>query len=252
MSKNRFEFRHKNLNGIEILTVFSLSTTQNQKIAKSDRVKIGQSYHYSKGHFFMGLSGASITNFPLYDTDSCFDCKYSKNQNYIGGKCYTHKFPQMRGFVMQLRSIAKKYQIWENIPYLPELLPDNILNKFAGKFFRFGTYGEPSNLPLPIVEQIFNVTKTENGKNFNTSYTHQWQRIDNQYSKYFRASVDNVFEHKIAKDMGYLSYIATKDVSEFPEAIICPASIRDTSCDVCKACSGTMGNVKKDFVIKYH
>ena len=150
-----------------------------------------------------------------------------------------------------LRSISNQYPNFDDIPSLPNTIPNNVAQLIKGNFFRFGTYGEPSKLPIVWVDAISKLAVNDRGKSIYTGYTHQWHKIDVEYSKYFRASVDNKIEHNLAGGMGYLSYIATREPDLF-NGVICPASVRDTSCAVCKGCSGTTGNNSVDFIIKYH
>lgn len=56
---------------------------------------------------------------------------------------------------------------------------------FRDRIFRFGSYGEPTLIPLNLVRDIVGVVKTHTG------YTHQWRRAWAQgYRPYFMASVN--------------------------------------------------------------
>jgi predicted DNA-binding protein (MmcQ/YjbR family) len=243
-------YRSVNPNGKEVLNVITCSKTTNEKINNTNR-RIIQTYHFSKKQWDVVLQDGGINKMIAEDSDVCFDCPYSKNQGYKNGKCYTHKFRQLMSFYFMIQSVAKKYDNkWEDIPELPQTPPQKFLDKTKGLFVRFGTYGEPTLLPLNWIEAIAENSRSDKRSHW-TGYTHQWMH-NKDYSKYFMASVDSEIERRIANDMGFLCYTIEGKKSEVVGGVLCPASNKDTSCNVCRGCSGTEGRAKKDFKIVYH
>lgn len=226
----RITFRHN-----ETVQVFRLGTTTNAKISASDKIKIVQTYTFSKRQFDLvanGLNDGMKTFFSNADTN-CLDCPFNSF-----GKCYTHKYSQYVGFISMIKSIAKQYPTFESIPAEYDI---NALAKMAkDKYVRFGTYGECSLHPQEIIEVMAHCSKSWTG------YTHQWKNYD--LGNYFMASVHSKAEDIIAAVKGYRSFIVS---NEKQDVVNCPASKEagyKSSCDKCNLCSGLLGTKSKKSV----
>ena len=226
----------------DTLQVFTYGKTRNNKIEGDKKRKIVQSYTFSRHQFELVLNDCSTMKefFNSADTN-CLDCPYN-----VYGKCYTHKFNQYVGFISMLRSIIRKYKIWDDIPTYTDEIGEQTIKICKDKFIRFGTYGEPSLHPFELIKNCVSVSESWTG------YTHQWHRKP-ELSAYFMASTHSIFEEKIAKDMGFRSFIATDEKIE--GAVNCPASKEGgykSTCSKCVLCSGTEGKGKKSVYIFNH
>jgi len=97
----------------DTLQVISKSTTSNNKIEADKKRKIVQTYTFSRKQYELianGTNDGMKTFFSNADTN-CLDCPFNEF-----GKCYTHKFNQYVGFISMLKSIAKEFGTFENIP----------------------------------------------------------------------------------------------------------------------------------------
>jgi hypothetical protein len=241
MKNNRITYSTK-----EAIIVFRSGKTTNKKIAQPKET-IVQTYSFSKEQYNYVLNSDKIGEkiipkrfFDLADS-VCFDCPFNSY-----GKCYTHKFMQYNGFLSMLRSLIKVYGSTSNIEPLSPTQLAEIVSMCESKYVRFGTYGEPSLIDVGLVAKICDKAKSWTG------YTHQWLRTD--YSKYFMASVHNVFQAITADKKGYRSFIASKTTLE-EDLISCPASKESgfkSDCSKCGLCSGTTGKGKKSVIIIEH
>ena len=247
---NRIVIRHK-----ETVQVFTLGKTSNKKIALPGE-QIVQTYTYSKQQYEYILNTPKPnfkTFFKLADTN-CLDCVFSTVNNNKGG-CYTHKFMQYTGFLSQLRSIAKVHKSFESIPiyndpYLGVFnIESDITNLCKDKFIRFGTYGEPSLIPLKLIERICIHAKNWSG------YNHQWHKIDEDYGNYLMASTHNIAQSLQATRKGYLCFQVVTNKPQFTDLINCPASKESnfkSNCSKCGLCSGNFGKGNKSIYIFKH
>lgn len=221
--------------------VVSKSKTSNKKI--SDGSALVQTYTFSKEQWLLATTskGFGMKAFFALDSSNCLDCPYSGNQGE--GGCYTHKFNQYVGFLSMLRSIKAS-----------DLTPFNTdkyrqcIGLAMDSYVRFGTYGEPSLLPIRLVDYMVGASKSWTG------YTHQWKKMwAMPYSKYFMASTHNKEETFKAKHKNFRSFIASTTGSE--DAVTCPASAEagfKSNCASCGLCSGVLGKGKKDIKILEH
>lgn len=225
----------------DTLQVFRLGTTTNAKISASDKVKIVQTYTFSRKQFELianGTNDGMKTFFSSADSN-CLDCPFNSF-----GKCYVHKYAQYVGMISMLKSIAKTYPTFESIPTAYNL--SSLIRMATDRYVRWGSYGEPSLHPILIIEQLVKVSKSYTG------YTHQWRRHD--LGKYFMASTHSLEEAKKATDLGYRSFIVSDE--SLAGTVSCPASKEagyKSTCDKCNLCSGTLGTKsKKDINILTH
>lgn len=243
------------------IILFRVAKSDNQKITLGNK-PIVQTYTFAKEQLsYVRSTDNTVFGIVEHDHTNCMDCPFSKNQAYSGGgKCYTHKFPQLRAFHSILKSISRKYSTFEDIAEIEtpsgfapsstvgENVPAELLNAVQGKYVRFGTYGEPVVIPFKWVAEICQVAKNW------TSYTHQWANPDYQdFKDYFMASVHNPEQAEMASAMGW-RYFETFGKGETPSAgsILCPADREKVSCEKCGLCSGAKGKGNKNINILYH
>lgn len=226
-----------------VLHIISSGKTSNKKIASNGET-IVQTYHFSRGQFEESKKQTSMREFFSHDGDVCLDCPFAVSNGAKLSACYTHKVMQYSGFLSMLRSIKLE---WDEIPTIEEISSLELVKMTLNKYVRFGTYGEPSLLPIELVKEIVNVCKSWTG------YTHQWKKIDPQFARFFMASVHTEDEERIASLIGYRSFVASPVLLE--KLISCPASKEmgfKSNCSKCGLCSGTQGKGSKSVVILEH
>jgi hypothetical protein len=228
-----------------VITIITIGKTSNKKIADSTET-IVQTSHFSREQFEIAQSKTSMREFFNADGKVCMDCPFAVSNGAKLSACYTHKMMQYSGFLSTLRSTAKLYPTFESIPNLSMALYNTIVSVCEGRFVRFGTYGEPTLLPIMLVADICNVAKNWTG------YTHQWRK-DDSFAPFFMASVHSAEEERIASLVGYRSFVVSE--TRIPGFIPCPASIEQgfrSNCSKCNLCSGTNGKGKKSVNILNH
>ena len=234
----------------DVLHIISTSKTTNKKIATAKET-IVQTYHFSRGQFEEAKKQTSMREFFSHDGSVCMDCPFAVSNGAKLSACYTHKMMQYSGFLSMLRSIKCE---WDEIPELPSVttlrggaMRYEIQQMCENRYVRFGTYGEPSLLPISLVKLMVKVAKSWTG------YTHQWKKVDPQFAKFFMASTHTEDEERVASLIGYRSFVASpKPISQF---ISCPASAEMgfiSNCSKCGLCSGTEGKGKKSVIILEH
>lgn len=114
------------------------------------------------------------------------------------------------------------------------------LSWFAGKFVRFGSYGEMVNVPFDIVAKI---AKYSSGW---TGYSHAWrQKFAQPYKRFLMASIDNDSEITLAKLKGWRYFRVRLDGGALAGEMQCPASKEQgyrLTCLDCRACNGAKDN----------
>jgi hypothetical protein len=215
--------------------------TSNDKI--SDGKPLVQTYTFSMEQWVLATTSKGFGRKKFFELDgsNCLDCPFSGNQG--AGGCYTHKFNQYVGFLSMLRTI-KPSDLTELTH--TKILEIGMLSKDT--YVRFGTYGEPSLLPLDLIQVM-----ADNSSSY-TGYTHQWKKDwAKGYGDYFMASTHSQFQADVARKLDYRSFIATEDGSE--NAVGCPASKEGgykSNCAACGLCSGLKGKGNKDVKIMVH
>ena len=225
-----------------VLFVFTFKKTGNSKIA-GEKEKVFQTYSYSRQQFELANIGYKITLDSFFKADQavCFDCPFSQNRG-----CYTAKYQQYAGFLSSLRSIGKAYK-WDAIPEFSEDIKSDLLAMSSGNYSRFGTYGEPSLIPLSLVAEICKGAKSWTG------YTHQYMRKP-EYAPFLMASLHSDKQLPYAEKLGFRAFVASK-VKLGKPLVNCPASAEagyKSTCSACGLCSGTAGKGKKDIWILQH
>jgi hypothetical protein len=180
----------------------------------------------------------------------CFDCPYSMGSGAELKGCYTHKMMQYSGMVSQLRSVALKHKRWDDIPKFDEGIHAVIVGMCAGKYVRFGTYGEPVLIPIELMRDICAVAKSWTG------YTHQWRKPwAYDYRQFFMASTHNLEQTELAETMGWQSFMDDSTHTKHTGMVNCPASKEagyKSTCSKCTLCSGTTGKGSKSVYIFNH
>ena len=228
----------------EAILVFKLDKTTNGKIS-AGKEKILQVYSFSFQQFNYVKdcmkSGSKIQPRQFFDLAEkvCFDCPF---RAYL--KCYTHKYQQYSGFLSMLKSIVREFTTLDYIPFVGSQT-EKIVLMAKDRYIRFGTYGEPTLIPLDLVSSMVDASKSHTG------YTHQWAK-NLDFAKYFMASTHSEVQSKIAEKMGFRSFIASS--TPIKNAVVCPASKEagfKSTCEKCGLCSGERKG-KKHIVILEH
>lgn len=226
------------------LIIFRVGKTSNKKIA-TKKEKIVQTYSFSRDQFEIAKERTNMKTFFSADGSVCMDCPFAVSNGAKLSACYTHKLMQYSGFLSMLRGIHKTHLYWESIPELTNEISAKLIDLCADKYVRFGTYGEPSLIPVNLVKSIVEVSKSHTG------YTHQWAKKP-EFAQFFMASVHNTFGEGIARKMGYRSFVATKSsIKEFTQ---CPASNEagfKSNCSKCGLCSGTRKGTKSIVILEH-
>jgi len=202
----------------DALILFTFGTTSNKKIAEP-KEKVVQTFSFSRGQLQASLNSSGMGDFFSHDKPVCGDCPFAVNNGAKLTACYTHKFGQYRGFLSSLRAIARSYKSFDDIPELDETMESIIVGQSAGRYVRFGSYGEPTLIPIDLVKRICNVAKSWTG----------------------------------AETSGWRCFASTHEAMD--TMTHCPASKESefkSNCSRCGLCSGTKGKGKKSVNIILH
>ena len=113
------------------------------------------------------------------------------------------------------------------------------MDGFAGRKVRFGAYGDPTWLPLPLALAIAGVASGHTG------YTHQWRKPSLQpWRQILMASVDTVAELVIARSLGWSTFRVTSDSNHEATESLCASDRDGTPCADCLACAGVRGGLR--------
>ena len=146
--------------------------------------------------------------------------------------------------------IYKAYQAGR-YPYLHRPAYPDV---FAGRMIRWGAYGDPAYIPLPIIYGACQFAKGWTG------YTHQW-RTHGQLKTYVMASVDSERERVEASGQGWRTFrVRAAGQSVGQGEIDCPASNESghkTTCAKCGLCNGarpthSVSDLRKDISTLVH
>jgi len=229
----------------DTVTIITMGATSNKKIAMP-KEKIVQTYHFSREQYEVAQGKTSMREFFSHDGKVCMDCPFAVSNGAQLSACYTHKMMQYSGFLSSLRSIGKLHESFDDIPDIDAKIHMQIVGLCENKYVRFGTYGEPSLMPVDLVGNIIKGAKSWTG------YTHQWSKKP-EYAPYFMASTHTEYEETVASLIGYRSFVASPiPIAQF---ISCPASEEmgfKSNCSKCGLCSGTMGKGSKSVIILEH
>jgi len=156
--------------------------------------------------------------------------------------CSGCKHRLMRTCYINLRTFPYNiYKAWKRNRYPKLDINDPVVmkNVFENHGVRLGAYGDPSSIPIQVLNRISSFAK------FTLGYTHNWSRINPELNKYCMASCETEKESNKAKDMGYRVFLALQAGQKAPVGFInCPAASGKTTCIKCKSCSGQNGKNK--------
>jgi hypothetical protein len=108
---------------------------------------------------------------------------------------------------------------------------------FAGRKVRFGAYGDPTHLPLPLALAIAGVASGHTG------YTHQWRKPSLQgWRQILMASVDTTAELVIARSMGWSTFRVGSEASVGES--LCASERVGTPCMDCLLCAGSRNGLE--------
>jgi hypothetical protein len=114
-------------------------------------------------------------------------------------------------------------------PFLP---PSRYGEIFKGRRIRFGAYGNPTLLPLPLVSALAAVSSGWTG------YFHNWREHPQaaEYGRYFMASTETADSFKAAVSAGFRTFHVSPEKPA--GAIECLSDARGMRCAECKLCNG--------------
>jgi hypothetical protein len=108
---------------------------------------------------------------------------------------------------------------------------------FTGRKVRFGAYGDPTWIPLPLALAIAGVASGHTG------YTHQWRKPSLQgWKSLLMASVDSIAELVIARSLGWSTFRVGSEASVGES--LCESTRVGTPCAVCQLCAGARNGLE--------
>jgi hypothetical protein len=143
-----------------------------------------------------------------------------------------------------LKSIAREFKNVQEIPSI-NLLENKIVDLSKDKYIRFGTYGEPTLIPVNLVSGMVNASKSHTG------YSHQWAKKP-EYAPFFMASTHSEGQANMAQKLGFRSFIASNKT--LTNAVVCPASKEagfKSTCEKCGLCSGQRKGTKNIQILEH-
>lgn len=159
----------------------------------------------------------------------CGSCIHRGNGDGSGRSCYVNFGQAPLGI----------YRAWQAGAYLP--LPS--VSVFSGRRVRFGAYGDPTHLPLPLALAIAGASSGWTG------YTHQWRKPSLQgWRQLLMASVDTSAELVIARSMGWSTFRVTPDLDHHSIETLCASDRDGTPCADCQACAGARSGIRSVFI----
>jgi hypothetical protein len=168
----------------------------------------------------------------------CGNCPLSPNNAIGADRCYVNVGQAPSGVWKAYR--AGRY---------PKLTDYSVFDGFS---VRFGAYGDPCKVPLPILASIAtHATRT-------TGYTHQWSNpVYSGYKALLMASVDTPCQQIDAVKLGWRTFRVAPLGSDWRmiDEISCPASKEAgerIQCEKCGLCCGGRKATAKNVVIQRH
>ena len=123
----------------------------------------------------------------------------------------------------------------------PTLQPADFGHVFSGRKVRFGAYGNPTLLPLDLVERI---ARTSAGW---TGYFHDWRTTPRaaDYGRFFMASTETRDSFRAAVAAGFRVFHVSL---EKPAGTVeCMADSAGITCEKCRLCDGRFRSVAPAF-----
>jgi len=170
----------------------------------------------------------------------CFDCKHRGDGPNVISTPYVTVKRKRTCYVQVAKAPRGIWRAYQRGRY-ERLAIDGIQSVFSGLKIRFGAYGEPVLIPLPIVRELSRVSAGRTG------YTHQWRVPEYQeYRHFVMASVDTPAEAAEAHTLGWRTFrCRTAEQPLLPGEIICPATPEGNHksvCAKCRLCDGAREN----------
>lgn len=178
-----------------------------------------------------------------HDIAVCGTCPLRSLASGGGGGCYVRR---------RSNGVAGVWDALQRDRYLPwdaERVGRRLHR--IGRPVRIGGDGDPAAVPLSVWEALEAVAPLGL-----LGYTHQWRDIDPDYSRFCMASVESPEGREHAHALGYRTFrVRAPEMPRETGETVCPASAEagyKTTCDVCRACSGTGRGRRSDVVIIAH
>jgi hypothetical protein len=153
----------------------------------------------------------------------CGSCVHRGDGTGGGRSCYVNAGQAPLGI----------YRAWKAGRY-PTL---QFMDIFAGRKVRFGAYGDPTWIPLPLALAIAGVASGHTG------YTHQWRKPSLQgWRSILMASVDSIAELVIARSLGWSTFRVGSEASVGES--LCASERVGTPCADCLLCAGARGGLE--------
>ena len=123
----------------------------------------------------------------------------------------------------------------------PFLSPSNYAEVFSGRKVRFGAYGNPTLLPLPLVDRIARVSDGWTG------YFHDWRTNPQAqaYGRYFMASTETADSFKAAVAAGFRTFHVSPQKPA--GAVECLSDAKGLTCAECRLCNGRFNSAGNAF-----
>jgi hypothetical protein len=123
-------------------------------------------------------------------------------------------------------------------PFLP---PGEYGRVFSGRRVRFGAYGNPTLLPLVLVDRIARISDGWTG------YFHDWKSNPQaaEYGRYFMASTETASSLRQAITAGFRVFHVSPQKPA--GAIECLSDARGMTCAECRLCNGRFGSAGAPF-----
>jgi hypothetical protein len=155
---------------------------------------------------------------------NCVHRGHEENGRFgVGRSCYVNPGQAPQGI----------WKAWKAGRYSPL----RSLECFVGRKVRFGAYGDPTHIPLPLALAIAGVASGWTG------YTHQWRKPSLQpWRSLLMASVDSVAELVIARSMGWSTFRVGSEASAGES--LCASERIGTPCMDCLLCAGARGGLE--------
>lgn len=196
-------------------------------------------------------TGDMVQIWLLAENESPFDARKLGLHQIVCGDCPVVKLCYVN-LAHRPRTLYDAYRAGRYPDYDPRLHGHHV----AARGVRFGAYGDPVLLPLPMVEQFARLSNRRW-----TGYTHQWRRAEYQgYRPYFMASVETEADVQLAEDMGWRWYWVTADPNALANAraVVCPNQNMQlpylVQCNNCWACDGAnrdVGSTQRHSIIAH-
>lgn len=161
--------------------------------------------------------------------------------------CFQCQFQKSTCYVNLGQAPLSVWEAWKAGSY-PTL---GSVGVFSDRVVRFGAFGEPTILPLPLLSRIASVSAGWTG------YTHRWQNaLLAGYSRFLMASVDDEEQQLQATKRGWRTFRVTEPGTTWKlrDECGCPAAVENgerTQCFRCKLCCGTSKSAKSVVIQKH-